>query len=116
MAKFDPFLSLDCNRSEGMGRNPREGRDQILQRSVAELKSFKLKGPNIYNLKTGYRHLATMPVAAPAERVQHDNRGSLDADIVVVELKCGQLTLLRIFYFIQGDHPRCSQSPFDIKT
>ena len=36
MAKFDPFLSLDCARVEGGGRNPRKGRDQILQRSVAE--------------------------------------------------------------------------------
>ena len=35
-AKFDPFLSLDCARVEGGGRNPRKGRDQILQRSVAE--------------------------------------------------------------------------------
>ena len=36
MAKFDPYLSLDCARVEGVGRNPRKGRDQILQRSVAE--------------------------------------------------------------------------------
>ena len=36
MAKFDPFLSLDCARVEGRGRNPRKGRDQTLQRSVAE--------------------------------------------------------------------------------
>ena len=38
MAKFDPFLSLDCARVEGVawGRNPRKGRDQNLQRSVAE--------------------------------------------------------------------------------
>ena len=36
MAKFDPFLSLDCARMEGVGRNPRNGRDQILQRSVVE--------------------------------------------------------------------------------
>ena len=36
MAKFDPFLSLDCARVEGVGRNRRKGRDQILQRSVAE--------------------------------------------------------------------------------
>ena len=35
-AKFDPFLSLDCARVEGGGRNPRKGRIQILQRSVAE--------------------------------------------------------------------------------
>ena len=31
-AKFDPFLSLDC----APWRNPRKGRDQILQHSVAE--------------------------------------------------------------------------------
>ena len=36
MAKFDPFLSLDCARVEGVGRNPMKGRDQILQRSVAK--------------------------------------------------------------------------------
>ena len=36
MAKFDPFLSLDCATVEDVGRNPRKGRDQILQRSVAE--------------------------------------------------------------------------------
>ena len=36
MAKFDPFLSLDCAGVEGGGSNPRKGRDQILQRSVAE--------------------------------------------------------------------------------
>ena len=36
MAKFDSFLSLDCARVEGGGRNPRKGRNQILQRSVAE--------------------------------------------------------------------------------
>ena len=35
-AKFDPFLSLDCARVEGGGRNPRKGSDQILQPSVAE--------------------------------------------------------------------------------
>ena len=36
MAKFDPFLSLDCGRLEGMGPNPRKGRDQTLQGSGAE--------------------------------------------------------------------------------
>ena len=36
MAKFDPFLSLDCARVGAWGRNPRKGRDQISQRSVAE--------------------------------------------------------------------------------
>ena len=33
MAKFDPFLSLDCARVEGVWA---QGRDQILQRSIAE--------------------------------------------------------------------------------
>ena len=37
MAKFDPFLSLDCTRVEGVGaQSYRKGRDKILQRSVAE--------------------------------------------------------------------------------
>ena len=35
-AKFDPFLSLDCARVEGVGAQSKDGRDQILQRSVAE--------------------------------------------------------------------------------
>ena len=38
MARFDPFLSLDCARVEGVaawGRNPRKGKDHILQCSVA---------------------------------------------------------------------------------
>ena len=36
-AKFDPFLSLDCARVDGVGAQSKEkGRDQILQRSVAE--------------------------------------------------------------------------------
>ena len=35
MAKVDPFLSLDCARVEGVGRNARKGRDQILQCSIA---------------------------------------------------------------------------------
>ena len=30
MAKCEPFLSLDCTRVKGGGRNPRKGRDQIL--------------------------------------------------------------------------------------
>ena len=30
MAKFHPFLSLHCARVEGVGWNPRKGRDQIL--------------------------------------------------------------------------------------
>ena len=33
------------------GRNPRKGRDQILQRSIAEPYSFKPEEPNTYYLK-----------------------------------------------------------------
>ena len=44
MAKFDPFLSLDCARVEEWGCDPRKGRDQILQRSVAGPKSRSPKG------------------------------------------------------------------------
>ena len=35
MAKFDPFLSLDCARVEGVGRNPRKGKEGIKFCSVA---------------------------------------------------------------------------------
>ena len=34
-AKFDPFLSLDWAPRPPPWRNPRKGREQILQRSVA---------------------------------------------------------------------------------
>ena len=50
-SKIDPFLSLDCVRMEGGVRNQRKGRDQILQRSIAEPKSFKSEGSNTYKLK-----------------------------------------------------------------
>ena len=33
MAQFDPFLSLDCARVEGGGRNPRKGSNFAAQRS-----------------------------------------------------------------------------------
>ena len=36
MAKFDPFLTWIAPGWRAWGRNPRKGRDQILQRSVAE--------------------------------------------------------------------------------
>ena len=57
MAKFDYFLSLDCDRVEGWGRNPRKRSDQILQCSVAS----SLKGQMLTILKSGYCHLATLP-------------------------------------------------------
>ena len=51
MARFDPFLSLDCARLVGgRGRNSRKGRGQILQHSVAEAYSFKPEEPNAYEL------------------------------------------------------------------
>ena len=46
MAKFDPFISLYCARMEGGGRNPRKGRHNILQRSVAP----EARMPNTNNL------------------------------------------------------------------
>ena len=46
MAKFYPFLSMRWVL--GWRRNPRKGRDQILQHSTAELLPFKLEGPNMY--------------------------------------------------------------------
>ena len=36
MAKFDPFLSLDRSRVEGVGAQSKERKCLILQRSVAE--------------------------------------------------------------------------------
>ena len=51
VARFDPFLSLDCTGLEGTGRNPRKRRDTLLQRRVVEPQSLKPKGVNVYNLK-----------------------------------------------------------------
>ena len=62
MVKFDLFLSLDCARVEWRvwGRNSRKGRDQILQRSIAEPQSFKPQGPNVYDLKIWQPWLAVL--------------------------------------------------------
>ena len=46
-----PVSKIWCFASHPSGRNPENGRDQILQRSVAEPLSFKPKVPNTYNLK-----------------------------------------------------------------
>ena len=56
MAKFDPYLSLDCARVEGVGRIPRKGRDQILpsgntgrreERAVIKEKCMKAAGGGV---------------------------------------------------------------------
>ena len=51
MAKFDPFLSLDCARVEGMGAQSkdRKGSNFAAQRSGAIVQ--KPKGPYTYDLK-----------------------------------------------------------------
>ena len=50
-SKFDPFLSLDCARVEGMGAlsKERKGSNFAAQRSGAIVQ--KPKGPNTFNLK-----------------------------------------------------------------
>ena len=65
MEKCDPFLSLDCARVEGVGGAIQEKeKDQILQRSIAELKSRSPKGQTHTIKKSGYSHLATMVLDA----------------------------------------------------
>ena len=61
MAKFDPFLSLDCARVKGVGAQSKErkGSNFAAQRSGVIVQ--KPKGPNTYDLKFGYSNLATMP-------------------------------------------------------
>ena len=51
MAKFDPFLSLDCARVEGVGAQSKErkGSNFAALRSRAIVQ--KPEGPNAYNLK-----------------------------------------------------------------
>ena len=67
MAKFDPFLSLDCARVEGVGAQSKErkGSNFAAQRSGAIVQKPTWKSPKgqthtIY--KSGYSHLATMIV------------------------------------------------------
>ena len=51
MAKFDPFLSLDCVRVEGVGAQSKErkGSNFAAERSGAIVQ--KPGGPNTYDLK-----------------------------------------------------------------
>ena len=51
MAKFDPFLSLDCARVEGVGApsKERKGSNFVAQRSGAIVQ--KPEGPNTYDFK-----------------------------------------------------------------
>ena len=51
MAKFDPILSLDCARVEGVGVQSKERKvsNFAAQRSGAIVQ--KLEGPNTYDLK-----------------------------------------------------------------
>ena len=51
MAKFDPFLSLDCARVEGVGAQSKErkGSNYAAQRSGAIVQ--KPEGPNTYDSK-----------------------------------------------------------------
>ena len=51
MTKFDPFLSLDCVRVEGVGAQSkdRKGSNFAAHRSGAIVQ--KLEGPNSYDLK-----------------------------------------------------------------
>ena len=53
-------LYMGANWSPPPWRNPRKGRDQILQRSIAEPQSRSSKGQTHKILKSGYSHLATM--------------------------------------------------------
>ena len=49
MAKFDPFLSLDCARVEGVGAQSKERKGSIKKCSGAMVQ--KHKEPNTYDLK-----------------------------------------------------------------
>ena len=54
MAKFDPFLSLDCARVESVGAQSKESKGSNLAGSVAERSGAivqKPEGPNTYDLK-----------------------------------------------------------------
>ena len=81
MAKFDPFLSLDFARVEGVGAQSKErkGSNFAAQRSGAIVQ--EPEGPK----KSGYSHLATMP----GDCVE----GGLGAD--GVQVGSGQLEVAR---------------------
>ena len=46
-AKFDPFLSLYCASVEGVGRNPRKERDQILPSGNLVRTRYSLRGARL---------------------------------------------------------------------
>ena len=51
MAKFDPFLSLDCARAEGVGAQSKERKGSNFAALHSGAIVQKPKGPNTYVLK-----------------------------------------------------------------
>ena len=87
MAKFDPFLSLDCTRVEGVGGEAIQGKEGIKFCNVAERSHNPeaRRAKHIQSENFGYSHLAIMvltgedadgravllPAALPAHVVDH---------------------------------------------
>ena len=51
MAKFDPFLSLDCARVEGVGAQSKERKGSNFAAQLSGAIVQKPEGPNTYNSK-----------------------------------------------------------------
>ena len=82
MAKFDPFLSLDCARVEGVGAQSKErkGSNFAAQRSVAIVQ--KPEGPNTYDSKNPAIAIwqpCSHLVHCPGTRPKHEH-GRVDGD------------------------------------
>ena len=75
MAKFDPFLSLDCARVEGVGAQSKErkGSNFAAQRSGAIVQ--KPEGLNAYNLKNLV--IAIWQPCLPPDAAEEAERASL---------------------------------------
>ena len=70
-ARFDPFLSLDCARLEGVVRSPRKGRDQILPSGNLEGKRWRISSAQSGPQERGGPDAAEHGVGSRAARNRH---------------------------------------------
>ena len=87
-------------------RNPRKGRDQILQHSVAEPESFKPGGPNACNLKIWLWPSCNHAWAAPSGC---ENEHFPLSIVLVLSLRGSFATLMNITSMCDETYLKCSQ-------
>ena len=86
MAKFDPFLSLDCARVEGVGAQSKERKGSNFAAQLSGAIVQKPEGPNTYNIKNLARaiwqpwlfpHPNTLNKSAALSRTRTDLRQTI---------------------------------------